>query len=165
MRGINKHDRMMIDECGLLSGVTIIGMGGALAWKSNREKKVSRESSCESEIHQQDHINHEEEISKSWLQKVLNHLWSHLYLACWKLRNHTDLHDGSTRRIENRNAKLKPAIVALYKTAEKLDYLDTRLFTLPLVDRPTQKSSETAWINVVTLTANRPTSQFHIRLA
>jgi hypothetical protein len=52
MRDINKHDRMLIDECGLLSGVTIIGMGGALAWKSNREKKVSRESSCESEIHQ-----------------------------------------------------------------------------------------------------------------
>jgi hypothetical protein len=65
MRDINKHDRMLIDECGLLSGVTIIGMGGALAWKSNREKKVSRESSCESEIHQQDHINHEEEISKA----------------------------------------------------------------------------------------------------
>jgi hypothetical protein len=49
----NKSDRMTIDECRSLSGVIIMRMGGATAWKSNREKKVSR-SSCESEIHATD---------------------------------------------------------------------------------------------------------------
>ena len=45
---------------------------------------------------QQDHIDHEHEVSSKkstgqrWLQKVLNHLCTHLYLA-WKLRN-ADLH-------------------------------------------------------------------------
>jgi hypothetical protein len=49
----NKDDLVTIDECRSLSGVIIVRMGGAVAWKSNREKKVSR-SSCESEIHATD---------------------------------------------------------------------------------------------------------------
>jgi hypothetical protein len=49
----NKLDRMTIDECRSLQGMIIVRMGGAIAWKSYREKKVSR-SSCESEIHATD---------------------------------------------------------------------------------------------------------------
>jgi hypothetical protein len=49
----NRGDIMAIDECRSLQGVIIIRMGGAIAWKSNREKRVSR-SSCESEIHATD---------------------------------------------------------------------------------------------------------------
>ena len=68
---------------------------------------------------QQDHIDHEHKVSSKkftsqrWLQKVLNHLWTHLYLT-WKLRN-TDLHDIDAADQEvKRKAKLKPATVALY---------------------------------------------------
>ena len=51
----------------------------------------------------------------------------------WKLRN-ADLHGiDSADQEAKRNAKLKPAIVALYKTSEKLDYLDKCLFDLPLL--------------------------------
>ena len=41
---------------------------------------------------QQDNIDHEDEVSSKqftgqcWLQKVLHHLWTHLYMA-WKLKN------------------------------------------------------------------------------
>ena len=110
---------------------------------------------------QQHHIDHEDEISSKkftgqrWLQKVLHHLWSHLYLA-WKLRN-ADLHgiDAADQEAK-RKAKLKPAIVALYKTAEKLDYLDKRLFDLTLEVRLGLKSHEqAAWINVTTPTVRQ----------
>ena len=50
-----------------------------------------------------------------------------------------------------RKARLKPAIVALYQTAAMLDYLDKRLFELPLLARLDLKSHEqTTWINVIT---------------
>ena len=49
----NKLAHMTIDECRSLQGMIIVRMGGAVAWKSYREKKVSR-SSCESEIHATD---------------------------------------------------------------------------------------------------------------
>jgi hypothetical protein len=69
----------------------------------------------------------------------------------WKLRNE-DLHgiDAADKEAK-RKAKLKPAIADLYKTADKLEYLDKRLFELTLDDRLGKKSHEqTAWINVVT---------------
>jgi hypothetical protein len=47
-------------------------------------------------------------------------------------------------------SQLKPQIVALYKTADSLDYLGKRLFALDLDKRLMLRSSEqTAWINVV----------------
>jgi hypothetical protein len=110
---------------------------------------------------QQHHIDHDDEISSKkftgqrWLQKVLNHIWTHLYMA-WKLRN-ADLHgiDAADQEAK-RQAKLKPAIVALYETAATLPYLDKRLFELPLIDRLDLKSHEqTAWINVTTPTVRQ----------
>jgi hypothetical protein len=78
---------------------------------------------------QQDHIDHDNNIcfrlltGQRWLQKVLNHLWTHLCLA-WKLQN-ADLHGVNTAdQKAKREAKLKPAIVALHKTANKPDCLD-----------------------------------------
>ena len=41
----------------------------------------------------------------------------------------------TANREQKRKAKLKPAIVALYKTTTKLDNLDQRLFALPLAAR------------------------------
>jgi hypothetical protein len=53
-------------------------------------------------------------------------------------------------------SQLKPQIVALYKTADSLDYLDKRLFALDLDKRLGLRSSEqTAWINVVTPTVRQ----------
>jgi hypothetical protein len=55
-----------------------------------------------------------------------------------------------------RKAKLRPAIVALYQTADKLDYLDKRLFELPLDKRLELKSHEqAAWVNVTTPTVRQ----------
>ena len=110
---------------------------------------------------QQAHIDCDAAISSKkltgerWLHKVLHHLWSHLYTA-WKQRN-ADLHGLDTADQERkRKAKLKPAIVALYNTAASLDYLDKRLFTLPLSERLTLRSHEQeAWINVVTPTVRQ----------
>jgi hypothetical protein len=85
-----------------------------------------------------------------WLQKVLNHLWTHRHMA-WKLR-YADLHGiDATDHEAKRKAKLKPAIVDLYKTVAKLDYLDKRLFDLPLLARllGLKSHEQTAWINVV----------------
>jgi hypothetical protein len=110
---------------------------------------------------QQDHIDSEDEVSSKkftgqrWLKKVINHLWTHLYMA-WKLRNE-DLHgvDAADKEAK-RQAKLKPAIVALYQAADKLDYLDKRLFELTLDKRLDTKSHEqTAWINLVTPTVRQ----------
>jgi hypothetical protein len=42
---------------------------------------------------------------------------------------------GSTRQVKKQNEKLKPSIVALYKTVDKLDCLDKRLFTIHLETR------------------------------
>ena len=39
-----KHDRMTIDECRSLQGLLVVRMGGAVAWKGHREKRVSRRS-------------------------------------------------------------------------------------------------------------------------
>ena len=53
----------------------------------------------------------------------------------WKVRN-PDLHGINADDQEaKRKAKLKPAIAALYKTADKRDYLDKRIFDLPLLER------------------------------
>jgi hypothetical protein len=58
-----------------------------------------------------------------WLQRVINHIWTHLYKA-WTLRN-ADLHVINTTDKEmKRKARLHPTIVALYKTANKIDYMD-----------------------------------------
>ena len=78
----------------------------------------------------------------SWLQKVLNHLWTHLYLA-WKVR-YADLHGivAADNQEAKRKAKLKPPIVALYQTAATLNYLDKRLFELPLDKQLDLKSHE-----------------------
>ena len=77
-------------------------------------------------------------------------------LLAWKLRN-ADLHGIKAADQEaKRKAKLKPAIMALYQTAATLDYLDKRLFELPLLARLDLKSYEqTAWINVVTPTVRQ----------
>ena len=107
---------------------------------------------------QQDHIDHEHEGSskkftdKRWLQKVINHIWTHLYLA-WKLRN-IDLHGiDAVDQEAKRKAKLKPAIVALYEAGKKLTYLDRCIFELPLLARLDHKSHEqTAWIDLHTPT-------------
>ena len=110
---------------------------------------------------QQDHIDHDHKVSskkftgKRWLQQVINHIWTHLYLA-WKLRN-ADLHgiDAADQEAK-RKAKLKPAIVALYESGKKLDYLDRRIFDLPLDKRLDLKSHEqTAWINLHTPTVRQ----------
>ena len=75
---------------------------------------------------QQDHIDHEDEVSSKkftgqhWLQDILNNLWIHLYLA-WKLY-YTDIHGIDTTAQEaKRKAKLKPKMVAIHKTADKLE--------------------------------------------
>jgi hypothetical protein len=91
-----------------------------------------------------------------WAHLLRGRFRHHWVQMAWKLRN-ADLHgiDAADQEAK-RKAKLKPAIVALYKTADKLDYLDKRLFDLPLVDRLDQKSHEqTAWINVVTPTVRQ----------
>ena len=72
----------------------------------------------------------------------------------WKPRN-VNLHGvDSADQEAKRKAKLKPAIIALHKTAAKLNELDKRLFHLPvLAPRLGLKSHEqTAWIDVVMLT-------------
>jgi len=110
---------------------------------------------------QQDHIDHEPDVSSKkftgqrWLKQVINLIWTHLYLA-WKLRN-ADLHGiDAADQEEKRKAKLKPAIVALYESANKLDYLDRRLFEMPLLARLDLKSDQqTAWINQVTPTVRQ----------
>ena len=76
---------------------------------------------------QPDHIEHQDEtsskkfIGQRWLQKVLNHLWTHLCMA-GKHHNTSrygiDLADQEAKR----KAKLKPTIVALYKTAKARRY-------------------------------------------
>ena len=110
---------------------------------------------------QQDHIDHDHEVSskkftgKRWLQQVINHIWTHLYLA-WKLRN-ADLHgiDAADQEAK-RKAKLRPEIVALYESGKKLNYLDRRIFDLPLDKRLGLKSHEqTAWINLHTPTVRQ----------
>ena len=75
----------------------------------------------------------------------------------WKLTN-VDIHgiDAADQETE-RKAKLKPAIAALYKTAyktaNKLDYLNKRLFELCLLAQLDLKShKQTAWIKVITPT-------------
>jgi hypothetical protein len=110
---------------------------------------------------QQAHINSEDEISSKkftgqrWLQKVINNIWTHLYTA-WKQRN-ADLHGIDPADKEQKSkAKLRPAILALYASAAKLDYMDKRLFELPLDDRLDLRSSEqVAWINIVTPTVRQ----------
>jgi hypothetical protein len=111
---------------------------------------------------QQDHIDHDGEISSTlltgqrWLQKVLNHLWTHPCLA-WKLRN-ANLHCIDTADQEaKRKAELKLAIVALHKAADKPDCFDERLFEAPILTRLDDHKShdQTAWINVVMPTARQ----------
>jgi hypothetical protein len=60
----------------------------------------------------------------------------------WKLRN-ADLRgvEDTADQEEKRKAKLKPAIVALSKTADTLDYLDKHLFELPLLAPPTSSKT------------------------
>jgi hypothetical protein len=110
---------------------------------------------------QQAHIDQEEEISSKkftgarWLKKVINLIWNHLYRA-WKLRN-ADLHgvDSADKELKA-TAKLRPAIVALYDSAAHLDYMDKRMFELPLQDRLRARSTEqVAWINIVTPTVRQ----------
>jgi hypothetical protein len=77
------------------------------------------------------------------------------HICTWPRIYATPIFKVSTRQIKTRNAKLeaqlKPAIVALNKTANTLDYyLDKRLFDLPLAARLELRSHEqSAWINVV----------------
>jgi hypothetical protein len=112
---------------------------------------------------QQDHIDHDEEYSslltgERWLKKVLHHLWSHLHLA-WKLR-HTDFHgiDKADQEAKHK-AKLRSAIVALYAAADKLDYLDKRLFEITLLTCLGKSAdAQAAWINVVTPTVRIATA-------
>jgi hypothetical protein len=82
-------------------------------------------------------------------------------------KRNTDLHGvDKAGQEEKRKAKLKPAIVAVFKTAETLDYLDRRLFDLTLDKGLGQKSHEqTAWINVVTPTVRQAKAEAddHIR--
>jgi hypothetical protein len=86
--------------------------------------------------HQQGGGDHQLQEIHRWLQKILNHIWTNLYQA-WKLRN-TDLHG------------LDAACAA------HLDYMDKRLFEIPLVDRLLAKSREqAAWINIVTPTVHQ----------
>jgi hypothetical protein len=57
---------------------------------------------------------------------------------------------------EKRQAKLKPAIVSLYKITDTLDCINNCLFDLPLASRLALKSHEqTAWTNVVTSTVRQ----------
>jgi hypothetical protein len=64
-----------------------------------------------------------------------------LYKA-WTLRN-ADLHDIDTADKEmKQKAKLRPTIVALYETANKIDYMGKRLFDLPLEERLRHSSRE-----------------------
>lgn len=59
-------------------------------------------------------------MSQRWLQKDINYLWTHLYMA-WKLIN-TNLHGiNVANQGAKRNAKLITTIAALYQTAEKPD--------------------------------------------
>jgi hypothetical protein len=110
---------------------------------------------------QQDHINREDTINSTtntgarWLRKVIHHIWTQLYNA-WKLRN-ADLHGIDQADQERKaKAKLKPAIVALYRTVAHLDYLDKRMFSRPLAERLLQSSREqTAWIDIVTPTVRQ----------
>jgi hypothetical protein len=91
---------------------------------------------CWSQL-QQAHIEQDDEIcgekitGPRWLEHVLFHLWTSLYLA-WKLRN-ADLHgiDKADRERKSK-AKLRPQVVALYQKAASLNYLDKRLFALTL---------------------------------
>jgi hypothetical protein len=87
-------------------------------------------------------------------------LSTHLHMA-WKLRN-ADLHgvdtaDQKAKRKAKRKAKLKPAIVALYKTADTLDCLNKQLFNLHLPTRLDKQKSheEMAWINLATTTVRQ----------
>jgi hypothetical protein len=110
---------------------------------------------------QQAHIEQDDEIcgekftGPRWLEHVLFHLWTSLYLA-WKLRN-ADLHGIDTADRERKSkAKLRPQVVALYQKAASLNYLDKRLFALDLDDRLGLRSSEqAAWINVVSPTVRQ----------
>ncbi len=114
-------------------------------WVDIQQAHINRDASIDSKTH----------TGSRWLKKVLHHVWSHLYLA-WKLRN-ADLHgiDSADQELKAK-AKLKPSIAALYHTAQHLDYLDKRIFTLPLEERLLQSSREqTAWINVVTPTVRQ----------
>jgi hypothetical protein len=89
---------------------------------------------------QQAHLDQDADCSplltgKRWLQKVLHHLQTHLCSA-WKLCN-ADLHgiDKADQELK-RKAKLRPAIVALCAAAAQLNYLDKRIFDLPLLTKP-----------------------------
>jgi hypothetical protein len=70
------------------------------------------------------------------------------------LRN-ADLHgiDKADQELK-RKAKLRPAIVALCAAAAKLNYLDKRIFDLPLDTRldKTSSSDQAAWMNLNTPT-------------
>jgi hypothetical protein len=119
---------------------------------------------------QQAHIDQHDEIcgekftGPRWLEHVLFHIWTSLYLA-WKLRN-ADLHGIDKADQEaKRKANLKPLVVALYKAADSLNYLDKRLIALDLDDRLGLRSSkQTAWINVVSPTVRQAKAEAAAKL-
>jgi hypothetical protein len=73
-----------------------------------------------------------------------------MHLA-WKLLNADPHGIDKADQEAKRKAKLRPAIVALHAAADKLDYLDKRLFEITLLTRLGKSADDqAAWINVVT---------------
>lgn len=72
------------------------------------------------------------------------------------MQNRSPWYQHGNLRTETHKAKLKPSMIALYKTANKLNYFDKHIFTLRLKDHLSAHSREqTAWINLVSCTVQQ----------